>query len=128
MFQKDKSNYASDKIGTIIGEQAEFEGILRFTEAARINGNIKGEIISKSNVIIGETGRINGNITAENLLVAGLVEGDIKSEKIEITATGSVYGNIVTNKIVIDENAVFGGKCEMNRTSKEEPEVLVEAE
>ena len=60
-----------------------------------------------------------GNTKADNVFLAGEIHGNIDSSegKTEISDTGKVVGDITTKAIVIDENAVFDGKCSM--TSKE---------
>lgn len=104
----------SDIIGTILGQETLFEGLLTTDETVRIDGLLKGEIRSEGSVIIGETGRVDGNIHAQDILVAGFVDGNIIcDERMEVTSTGMVVGDIVTKVLVIEEGGSFKGNCAM---------------
>lgn len=108
------ANYEIEKISTMISESAVFEGNLTLKESARIEGTIKGSINSQGLLIIGEKGRVIGDIKAGSVSIAGHVEGNLEiSEKTEIMGTGALKGDIVTNKLIIDENAKFEGNCAM---------------
>lgn len=104
----------SDAIGTILGQETLLEGLLTTSETVRIDGLLKGEIRSEGSVIIGETGKVDGNIHALNILVAGLVDGNITiDERMEVTSTGMIVGDIVTKILVIEEGGSFKGNCSM---------------
>lgn len=101
-------------INTIIGSNSKIEGVLTASESTRIDGALEGKIISESSVIIGENGTVRGDITAAEILVAGIVYGNlVAKERIEMTSTGRVLGDIITKTLVIDEGASFKGNCTM---------------
>lgn len=87
-------------INTIIGENSKIEGVLAASDPARIDGLLQGKILSKSSVIVGEHGVVKGDIKAAEILVAGTVYGNLTAEqRIELTETGRVLGDMVTKKI-----------------------------
>ena len=101
-------------INTIIGENSQIEGVLAASDPARIDGLLQGKILSKSSVIVGEHGVVKGDIKAAEILVAGTVYGNLTAEqRIELTETGRVLGDMVTKTLVIDEGASFKGSCTM---------------
>lgn len=109
-------------IGTIIGPKAVFDGNLDAPESVRIDGIVKGNCISKANLILGAEGEITGNITARDVTISGKVTGDIvASGKLELLSTGHVSGNITALSLIIDENAFFDGHCTMKLPGKETP-------
>lgn len=117
MFNAGKKNERIDSgtIDTIIGEKAVIEGILKAEDTTRIDGIIKGEIKSEGSIIIGEFGSVLGNVSAINIVVAGTVHGNLYiRERMEVTNTGSVNGDILTKTLIIDEGASFKGSCTMN--------------
>ena len=58
--------------------------------------------------------KIVGNVSAAEAIIGGEVYGDIVApDKIEITETARVIGNIQTKVIVVDEKAVFQGSVDM---------------
>ena len=108
------------KINTLIGKGSDLTGDFNVQGSARIDGKVNGNVTVTGTLIIGATGSINGDVSAKSIVVGGEVIGDIAApEKTELTATARVLGDITTKVIVIDENAVFQGKCDMNQTAPE---------
>ena len=88
-------------------------------DSTRVDGNLEGKILSESSVIVGESGTVRGDILAVEILVAGTVYGNLTAkEKIELTNTGRVLGDMVTKTLVIDEGASFKGNCTMEVMEK----------
>lgn len=103
------------KINTIVGIGTLVDGNLTTKETTRIDGQVNGDIVSDGNIIVGDHGSVNGAITAYSVFVSGKVVGDVTvKDKIDITATGSIFGDIYTKLLSIDEKAVFQGQCKMN--------------
>ncbi len=113
LHEKNKSGHSASAINTIIGSGARIEGELIVSELTRVDGMLHGKLTSESGVIVGEHGVVEGDIKAGDVLVAGTVHGNIRAaERIEITATGHVQGDLFTDKLVIDEGASFQGNCD----------------
>ena len=114
MFNSKKKNevVSTGTINTIIGNNSKVEGLLEASDPTRVDGLVQGKILSKSSVIVGEHGVVKGDIIAIEILVAGTVYGNLKAEqRIELTETGRVLGDLVTKTCVIDEGAFFNGNC-----------------
>lgn len=113
--------YNSGKVSSVIGKNTVIEGKVTGNELLRIDGLVKGEVFSEGRVIIGREGRVEGIARAKELYVGGLVKGEVFSDdKVEINATGKVLGDIHTKRLIVDDNAVFEGRCEMLTEEKTE--------
>lgn len=123
-----EDNTLLEQVGTIIGPGAVIDGPLTTKDSTRIDGTIKGNVTVSGALIIGQEGKVVGTISALNVYVAGEVNGNITTSqgKIEISDTGKVIGDITCKGIIIDENAVFQGKCEMTGIDKNSAEVAKE--
>ena len=109
-----KKNVA--KIGTIIGKGNVINGDFQAMNSVRLDGMIEGNVSVGGLLVIGSAGRVAGNVDATEVIVGGEVLGDISApDKIEITETARVIGNLKTNVIVIDEKAIFQGQLDMNQ-------------
>ncbi len=110
-----QANFPAIK-SAVIGLDIEITGDVTASADIKINGHIKGSIVESShNVEIGESGKINANISAKLVIVSGLVEGNITgSEKVLISKTGSVRGNIVAPRVQLEDGALFRGSIEMD--------------
>ncbi len=105
---------------TIIGKGTCVNGELTVEGSARIDGTVEGDVTITGDLIIGSTGKVNGDMKAQSAVIGGEVNGDVSApDKVELTATAKVLGDLFTKAIVIDEHAVFQGKCDMNQQMPE---------
>ncbi len=120
MFGKKRSSTTSspispvERVTSVLGPGISWKGDLRGKGGVRIEGALEGEIAVRGMVIIGETGRVTcEELKAGTVIVAGSVKGKIVSEKLEIRATGRVYGDVTVQSISTDEGAFLRGKVTM---------------
>ena len=101
--------------GTVLTGETSFQAMLR------IDGHLTGRISSESGtLIVGSSGRVDANIAVASAIISGTINGDIvASEKLELTRTARVVGNIQAPRLVIDDGAVFEGACSMLKAKKE---------
>ena len=86
-----------------------------------MDGRFKGEIRSEDTLIVGETARIEGEVHVGNAIIQGEIVGNIYAKgKVELHHPGRVIGDITTPAVMIDEGAVFDGKCKMKERKQEE--------
>jgi len=109
IFRKEQS------LEVIIGLESNVTGSLTTSGVARIDGCVEGGIRADW-LIIGESGTVKGDVIARGTMVAGRIEGNIRSDEIvEIKAKGTVEGDIYTAKLSISEGACFDGRSFMRR-------------
>lgn len=110
------------QISTIIGMTAECNGDFKAEGAIRIDGTINGNVTVTDAVIVGASGCIKGDINAQKVIIGGEVYGNLNvPEKVELTSTARVIGDITTGGLVIDEKAIFQGRCDMNQDASKRP-------
>lgn len=103
-----------ERVTSVLGPGISWNGDLRGKGGVRIEGALEGEIVVRGMVIIGETGRVTCEaLKAGTVIVAGSVKGQIVAEKLEIRATGRVYGDVTVQSISTDEGAFLRGKVTM---------------
>jgi cytoskeletal protein CcmA (bactofilin family) len=111
---KNNDHKSVENITTTLGKETNFSGILKFRESLKIDGKFDGEIESPGFLYIENGAVVKANIKVGSVVVGGVVRGNIEaSERLEMLATGRVYGNIRTAKLNIADGVVFEGKCEM---------------
>lgn len=107
---------AEIRISTMIGDGVALEGDFSAPGSVRIDGCVNGSVAVAGTLIIGASGVINGGVTADALIVGGEIVGNVDAGKrVELTGTAKVLGDITTSVVVIDENAIFQGRCNMNQ-------------
>ncbi len=106
---------------TIISHGVKLEGKISSGGSIRVDGEIKGDIVSQGNVTVGEQGDVNGQINATSVTVGGKVVGSINAkEKIIMESKANLKGDIFTKILVVEAGARFDGKSNMG-DMKESP-------
>lgn len=100
----------------VIANGTQLEGNIVTNGDIRIDGIVKGNVISKAKVIVGRDGRVEGNVTCANIEVEGQVAAESLnvSNLISLKATANLVGNIMAGKIAIEPGAEFSGNCKMH--------------
>ncbi len=107
---------------TVIGKDAVVKGELTSQNDMLIEGRVEGKIRGAHRVVIGESGNVQAQVHASIVSVRGEVHGDCEaSKKVEIAATGKVFGNISAETIVVAEGATFRGSSRMTKPSQPKP-------
>ena len=122
-----KNIQPDNSVINIIGNGTKITGDIETNGDIRIDGNLKGNIITKGKIVIGETGNIEGTIECENSDISGTLKGKITVKQLlSLKSTAKVFGDIITNKLAIQPDAIFTGTCNMggeqnigNKTRKE---------
>ena len=104
------------------------EGQLESDNDIRVDGQIKGSLKCKAKVIIGPNGKIKGDVTCVNAVIEGHFDGVIHvSEVLKIAGTATIEGEVHTNKLQVDNGAVFNVTCTMGGVSSKSKKQAKEA-
>jgi cytoskeletal protein CcmA (bactofilin family) len=99
---------------TVIGASANVRGTIQSDGGVRVDGVFEGLIETAGNVVVGPGARVVADITARNVTVAGAVKGNIDANgRLEILATGAVYGDVTVEVVMIDPGGQFQGVSRM---------------
>lgn len=108
------SRSGSGELSTIIGQDAKLEGKLDVRHSVRIDGLMKGDLLSTEMVTIGPGGGVEGNISAQDLVIGGKVTGRIVCQgKVVLEESATLTGDLRTVRLVVEEGAIFNGLSEM---------------
>lgn len=109
-----KNKKGEGELNTIIGKGTIFEGTLTVQSGLRVDGTVKGKVSDADIISIGEDGKLEADVNAKIVIVGGNVTGNIfAKEKIELQSNSVVTGDLATKSLVVEEGAVFCGKCNM---------------
>jgi cytoskeletal protein CcmA (bactofilin family) len=99
----------------LIGQGISISGDVKAETNLQVEGRIEGRIIQcAQDVEIGETGHVTASVMANVVTVAGVVTGDIGGkEKVLISRTGRVQGNIIAPRVQLEDGALFRGSIDM---------------
>ncbi|MCR4739021.1 MAG: polymer-forming cytoskeletal protein [Lachnospiraceae bacterium] len=118
-FNEDKVRINVNAISTVVSADTVVHGGIESESAIRVDGKVYGDISTKEAVVVGKNAEVHGNIKAESIILAGVVQGNLTIDnKTNIEATGELYGDVETDRLLIDEESVFFGNCIMKRENK----------
>jgi len=103
-----------DDFDTILSQDIDFSGTLNFEKPFLIRGKMSGDIIARGILVIDEEAVVEANINASRVVIRGSVKGNVSaSEKVEVTITGKLVGNVTAPEIFMETGCVFNGRCTM---------------
>ena len=100
-----------------LGKSVIIKGDVSGSEDLYLDGQVEGAIDLKGNrLTIGPNGRVKANINARSAVIHGKLEGNINaSDRVDLKQSATVTGDIVTQRISIDEGAFFKGGVDISR-------------
>jgi cytoskeletal protein CcmA (bactofilin family) len=99
-----------------LGAGTVIEGKLSFDSPVRIDGTLKGEVISTSTLVVGEQAVVEGTLQVGNVIILGQVFGNVTAEgKVEIKAGGHLFGDVLVHNLVIDDGGEYEGTCSLHK-------------
>ena len=112
-----KKDRSTETISTLLGVGTLIEGTLEFHDTIRLDGDVKGKIVSDNGtLIVGEKARVNADISVGVAVISGEVTGKVEAkDRIEIHCPGRVTGDLVASVICIDSGVIFNGNCSMKK-------------
>ena len=86
----------------------------------RVDGTLKGSVITEGKVVLGREGIIEGDIECKDADISGTIKAKISvSQLLSLKATAKLNGDIITNKLSIEPGAEFTGSCSMGAVIKD---------
>lgn len=112
MFQREGGD--GKDVETIIGATVSVEGNFVGSGDVVVDGRVSGTLKTSKNLRIGETAQVKADVEAANIVVAGEIRGHVTcGGRIEVLASGKIFGNVDTQTIVVAHGAVLHGKVSM---------------
>jgi cytoskeletal protein CcmA (bactofilin family) len=106
-----------------IGRSLVIKGEVSGSESLYVDGRIEGKVsFPESRITIGRNGTVNANIEAKEVVIMGSVKGNIQcSDRLDIRSEGTLTGDIVAQRISVEDGAVLKGSVEV-RTEQSKKE------
>lgn len=100
-----------------IGKSVVIRGELSGSEDLFLDGEVEGSIELKGHSLsIGPNGHIRANVQAQEVVIHGRVNGNIRAaDRVELKNSAVLSGDIVTQRIVIEDGAFFKGAIDIQK-------------
>jgi cytoskeletal protein CcmA (bactofilin family) len=95
------------------------KGEVTGNEDLHIDGKLDGSIsVGGFRLTVGKGATVNAEAVARELVIYGEVKGDLRArDLVEVKKEGSVQGDILTARIMIEDGAFFKGNIEIDRSN-----------
>lgn len=107
-----------------IGKSVVVRGELSGSEDLYLDGQVEGSIeLHDHHLTIGPHGRVKASVNAREVVLHGELEGNVHgTERVELKKSALLTGDIVTQRIAIEDGAVFKGSLDTQQSAaKPEP-------
>jgi cytoskeletal protein CcmA (bactofilin family) len=100
-----------------IGKSLVVKGEVTGSESLYIDGKVDGSVNLPGNrVTVGRNGQVTANITAREIVVLGKVRGNVNaSDRVDIRSEGSLSGDVIAQRISIEDGAFFKGGIDIRK-------------
>ena len=100
-----------------IGKSLVIKGEVTGSESLYIDGRVEGSIQLPGNrVTVGRNGVVNANVNAREIVVIGKLKGNlVASDRVDIRNEGSLTGDVVAQRISIEDGAFFKGGIDIRK-------------
>jgi cytoskeletal protein CcmA (bactofilin family) len=100
-----------------IGKSVIIKGELSGSEDLYVDGQVEGSIELQGNSLtIGPNGQVRAKVNAKTVIIQGKMDGNIRSsESTELRKSAVTTGDIVTQRVTIEDGAFFKGKVDIQK-------------
>ena len=97
-----------------IGKTLHVKGEIRSAEDLTVEGRVEGHVFCESGcVVLGPTSDVHADVLARDITVHGKLSGQlIATDVVDIRADGTVFGQVISRRFILDPGASFKGRVE----------------
>lgn len=122
----ERKKFKNTKTTTLIGQEAELYGDVKFSGGLHVDGTIKGNVVSEGDsssvLTVSDQGTIEGEVRVPNVVLNGTVIGDVYAKShIELRSSARITGNVYYSLIEMAMGAEVNGNLVRNREDLEAP-------
>ncbi|WP_051309351.1 bactofilin family protein [Desulfogranum japonicum] len=104
-----KVSVNKEVISSVIAEQMEITGELRFKGKARIDGQLHGNLHGEA-LVLSKSGRVDGDMILESLICHGKVTGNITAKVVTVHSSACIKGKLIAESLTVEPGALLSGE------------------
>ena len=107
----------SSRSAACISQGIRIKGEVTGSEDLFVDGLIDGKLnLTNGSLTIGPNGTVKADVNAREVIVRGRIEGKVTGrDKVQLWSTGQVTGEVLTDRLAIEEGALLKGKVEAGK-------------
>jgi cytoskeletal protein CcmA (bactofilin family) len=114
----------SPRAAACISQGIKIKGEVTGSEDLFVDGQVDGKLnLTNGSLTIGPNGSVKADVNAREVVVRGRIQGKVTGrDKIQLWSTSQVTGEMQTDRLSIEEGAVFRGRVEAGKPPVTTPE------
>ena len=106
----------------VIGKGTVIEGNVIAEGDLAIEGTVRGDVTTKTSLLVGPSCVIEGNILAQHAEVAGRVKGTVQALGLLVIKSSSMIdGDVLTKNLNVESGSTFNGRFTVGSVTSTEP-------
>ena len=106
--------FQQNNMSSIIGSDLSINGDISVKGNLLIYGKINGNVICNGILTMSKGSLVKGDVKTLSADISGTVEGNLEAkEKVSLSSTSVLNGNLLASILVIEDGASFNGLCTM---------------
>jgi len=107
----------SQRAGACISQGIKIKGEVTGSEDLFVDGQVDGKLnLVNGSLTVGPNGIVKADVIAREVIVRGKVEGRVSGrDRVQVSSTGQVSGDIQTDRLAIEDGAMMRGKVEAGK-------------
>lgn len=98
----------------MIGKGTIIEGNIIADGDIVVEGTVRGDVTTKTKLVVGASSVVEGNILADHAEVAGRVRGTVQASGLLIIKASSVIdGDVITKNLNVESGSTFNGRFQV---------------
>lgn len=98
----------------VIGKGTVIDGNIIAEGDLLVEGTVRGDVTTKTSLMIGANSVVEGNILAEHAEVAGRVKGTVQATGLLIIRSSSMIdGDVITKNLNVESGSTFNGRFQV---------------
>ncbi len=106
----------------VIGKGTVIDGNIIAEGDLVVEGVVRGDVTTKTSLIVGQSCIIEGNILAQHAEVAGRVKGTVQALGLLVIKSSSIIdGDVLTKNLNVESGSTFNGRFTVGSVTSTEP-------
>ena len=102
------------EIDTVLAEDIDFSGTMKFKNSLMIKGKFDGKIDAEGHLILGPHAIVKATIRAGVVTNYGKIIGNVEAiKKLELLKGAELNGDVKAPDLIIESGCLFNGNCAM---------------
>ena len=124
-IEEESNKGEQSNMPNVIGKGTVIDGNIIAEGDLVVEGIVRGDVTTKTSLIVGQSCTIEGNILAQHAVVAGRVKGTVQALGLLVIKSSSIIdGDVLTKNLNVESGSTFNGRFTVGSVTSTEPKAV----